>query len=70
MIIQHDNRIGDLEQKSATHDEVAKRVEKHLEEDEPAEHYVDRNIAAWVKRGIWVAVTGVIGWFVAKMTGK
>jgi aminoglycoside phosphotransferase (APT) family kinase protein len=70
MIIQHDRRIGDLEQKGVAYDAVAEKVEKHLAEDEPTGHYVDRNIAAWVKRGAWVAVTGLIGWCVARVTGK
>jgi hypothetical protein len=70
MIIQHGKRIGELEQKKVTYDAVAEKIEAHLKEDEPAEHYVDRNIAAWVKRGAWVAVTGLIGWCVARVTGK
>jgi septation ring formation regulator EzrA len=70
MIVQHDKRIGDLEQKSALFDAAAVKLEEHLREDEPADRYVDRNIAAWVKRGLWVAATGVLGWVVAKVTGK
>jgi hypothetical protein len=70
MIIQHDKRIGDLEQRGVAYDAVAEKIEAHLKEDEPAEHYVDRSIAAWVKRGAWVAVTGLIGWCVARVTGK
>jgi hypothetical protein len=70
MIIQHDKRIGDLEQRGVAYDAVAEKVEKHLKEDEPTGHYVDRSIAAWVKRAVWVAATGLIGWCVAKVTGK
>ena len=70
MITQHDERIGKLEVKSVIHDVVVAKVEEHLKEDEPADRYVDRNIASWVKRGAWVAVTGAIGWLAAKVTGK
>jgi hypothetical protein len=70
MIVQNDRRIGDLEKKSVIYDEYAAKIEEHLKEDEPADRYVDRNIASWVKRGLWVAATGFIGWCVAKVTGK
>jgi hypothetical protein len=70
MIVQHDKRIGELEQKSVIHDAAVAKIEEHLQNDEPADRYVDRSIASWVKRGLWVAVTGLIGWLVAKVTGK
>jgi aminoglycoside phosphotransferase (APT) family kinase protein len=69
MIVQHDKRIGDLEQKSVLYDAAAAKLEEHLREDEPADRYMDRNIADWVKRGLWAAATGVIAWIVAKVTG-
>ena len=70
MIIQHDKRIGDLEQKSVAHDVAAARIEEHLRTDEPAERYIDRGIASWVRNGLWVALAGFITWLVARVTGK
>jgi DNA-binding FrmR family transcriptional regulator len=70
MIIQHDKRIGELEQKSVVYESAVSKIEEHLKADEPTERYIDRSIASWVKKGLWVAMTGLVGWLVAKMTGK
>ncbi|MDR2179697.1 MAG: hypothetical protein LBP21_05280 [Synergistaceae bacterium] len=70
MIVQHDKRIGELEQKSVLHDMAATKLEEHLREDESPDRYVDRNIAAWVKSGLWAAAAGGIAWIVAKVTGE
>jgi hypothetical protein len=70
MLVHHDKRIGVLEQKAQIHDLTASRLDDHLKQDEPTDQYVNRNIATWVKKGLWVATTGLIGWLVAKLTGK
>jgi hypothetical protein len=70
VLVQHDKRIGELEQKSVLYDAATAKIDEHLKEDEPAEHYVDRNIAAWIKKGLLAAATGVIAWIVAKVTGE
>ena len=70
VLVEHDKRIGELEQKGITFAAAAVKIDEHLKEDESTERYVDRNIAAWVKKGLWVATTGLIGWLVAKVMWK
>jgi hypothetical protein len=50
--------------------ELQRMLVEHLKEDEPTELYVNRNMASWMKNGMWVAATGLAGWFVAKVTGR
>jgi hypothetical protein len=70
MLIQHDDRIGKLERNGVIYDATVARIDEHLKEDEPTERYLERSIASWVKKALWMAVTGAIGWVVAKVTGK
>ncbi|MDR1378471.1 MAG: hypothetical protein LBJ36_05415 [Synergistaceae bacterium] len=50
--------------------DLRRMLVEHLKEDEPTELYVNRNMASWVKKGMWAAATGLAGWFVAKVTGR
>jgi hypothetical protein len=50
--------------------ELQRMLVEHLKEDEATELYVNRNMASWLKNGMWVAATGLAGWFVAKVTGR
>jgi predicted nucleic acid-binding Zn-ribbon protein len=54
---QHGQRLSDLEHKGVAYDATLAKIEKHLEEDEPTSHYVDRSIATWAE-SIFIAWSG------------
>jgi hypothetical protein len=65
--IKHD--VKEILKSISTIPDMQAKLDAHLKEDEPAERFVDRNLASIVKHGVWVAITGFIAWFVTKVTG-